>query len=30
MNADIAGALEQLNRCWRTFEHKGTNDKGTG
>ena len=23
MNADIAGALEQLNKSWRCFTHKG-------
>lgn len=23
MNADCKGALSQLNKSWRTFEHKG-------
>ena len=23
MNVDIAGALEQLNRSWKAFEHRG-------
>jgi hypothetical protein len=23
MNADLAGALEQLNKSWKSFEHKG-------
>jgi hypothetical protein len=23
MNADIQGALDQINRVWKAFEHKG-------
>lgn len=23
MNADIKGALKQLNKCWPAFEHNG-------
>lgn len=23
MNADIKGALQQLNKSWKAFEHKG-------
>lgn len=23
MNADLAGALEQLEKSWKAFEHKG-------
>lgn len=23
MNADIKGALNNLNKCWSAFEHKG-------
>lgn len=23
MNADLVGALKQLNKSWRAFEHKG-------